>query len=948
MVRNPTSEEEGGSSRAIRIRGIVTQCMLQDEAGLSVDDDEIFRQHPDLLPELREALRKARLIHALASNPSSSTPNDSNGRKRDLKREQRLLEEALDGYRIVGRIDHGGQGAVFQGVQEATNRHVAIKMLLDGPLASETQLRRFEQEVRLICRLRHPNIVTIYDSGVASGRPYFVMEYVDGVPIDDYTLFHMPSVQDCVRLFVRVCRALGYAHQRGIIHRDVKPGNILVDMGGEPKLLDFGLAKALGDDPEFGRELSITTPGRVLGTLAFMSPEQVNEVDGEIDVRTDIYSLGVVLYKLLTGAYPYPVNVGTAKVYRNIVERDAVSLRKAVRAGAEDGRYTNGEISDDLDRIVLKALAKDKERRYQSTLALADDLDRYLAGDAVEAKADSGYYILKKTLRRYRLQAVSAAAVLGVLILASVLVTRQWLVARAERETARKATIVAQASLDDVVGEVIESVGTLAGASAIQDRLLNAVRERYRELVPLLQSDETMASIEARIYERLGDMAAKEGHHVEASEKFQTCLQMRESLTSGEGIGPRQEIDKLRVLRKLAEVSADRSTDFERALACGETLVSRRPDDFDAAFELCATRIGYARHLFRSGEYAAAIAHAVPTIPVARRAVEGRPNEAAWSTLLAEAYQWEGSGRIKLGEAEEGLAALAESLRLHESLAERTPANVHLRHGLLEANMRLGTACRDVGRVDEARVLFEKAIAAGDYLTGSDPHVADWKHALLLAYDRMIALLIWSKQLEEAKAYADRAVVLAGDLVQAERGNVEWQRSLAFARSNRGEVLYEQRNWEEACSEFVETLRIRKKLQSAEPTSESHLAELAAAYDWLARCETRLGHAERARANHLASIELRSALAEAHPEVMKHAMSLAAAQINLSAWHIRQQTPKDDAAAAALLGEAEITLAAARGKGAAISLQDQYNYCLRMLERNTRMIRKRADRRASN
>ncbi len=945
MTRKPPVLQPEDAAKSERIRRLVADYLMQSETASPGVDEDLLRQHPDLLPELRDELKKLRLLQELARKARAAPDScgDSTGRKRDLRREQAHLEEALKGYQIVGRIDHGGQGAVYQGVQQATHRHVAIKVLLDGPLASAGQLRRFEREVRLNCRLRHPNIVTIYDSGIVNGRPYFVMEFVDGVPIDDYTLFHLPSVEECVRLFVKVCRALGYAHQRGIIHRDLKPANVLVDMNGEPKVLDFGLAKALDDEFDFGRKLSITTPGRILGTLPFMSPEQIDEIEGEIDVRTDIYSLGVVLYRLLTGVFPYPVNVGTAQLYRNIVEMDPLSPRKAAAASSETTRFTRGEVSDDLDRIVLKALAKDKERRYQSALAFADDLDRYLAGDAVEAKAESGFYVFKKTLKRYRRQVVSACAVLVIAILASVLVTQQWLTARAERKTATHLRDIALASLDDVVGEVIESVGSLAGASAVQDTLLEIVRKRYRQLMPLLESDETMTVIEARIYERLGDMAAKEGHHAEAAEKFQTCLRMRDTLASDHEPDPHREIETLRVLRKLAEVADDRVPRFERAVEFGEALAGRRPDDLNAAYELCAARIGYARHLFRSGEYSRVVELAGRSISAAERATGKGFEGEDWVKLLAEAHQWEGNGRIKLGEGELGLASLEESVRLHQRLVDRASANVHLRHGLLEASMRLGTAYRDAGRLQEARALFERAIAAGEYLTASDPDVAAWKHALFITYDRIISLLLRSKEFDVAGSYADRGVGLARDLAEAEPENVEWRRLLGFARANRGEVFYARDKWQGACEDFVETVRIRKEILSSDPTNQSHVADLADAYDWLGKCVARLGDSEEGLANHMVSYELRKRLARQDPNVVRHALSCVASQLNLSSWHLARKTAQHDATAAALIRDAESALDAVHERSDAMALQDQYDHCLRALEKNKKLLEKRAN-----
>ena len=313
----------------------------------------------------------------------------------------------VEGYEIISTIHHGGQGIVYKAIQTKTKRKVALKTLLAGALASRRQRHRFEREIEVIASLRHPNIVTLYDSGVtADGSCYFAMEYIRGVRLDEYLrrssegsrrAGSRDSRRSLLGLFTRICAAVQYAHQRGIIHRDLKPGNILVDSDGEPHVLDFGVAKALGQEPAAG--IMATQTGEFMGTVAYAAPEQVKGDPDQVDTRSDVYSLGVILFEMLTGNLPYPVSGTLSDVIRNITEM------KPVRPSTH-----RPGIGDEVDTIVLKALSKERERRYQSADALRQDIERYLVGDPIDAKRDSTWYVLRTTMRRYKRVAGVAAA----------------------------------------------------------------------------------------------------------------------------------------------------------------------------------------------------------------------------------------------------------------------------------------------------------------------------------------------------------------------------------------------------------------------------------------------------------------------------------------------------------------------------------------------------------
>lgn len=385
------------------------------------------RVDDSLFADLKLAI-KARSDQELA-HADSATKTSSEGAFR-----KRLKER---GYEIIDELHRGGQGIVYQATQLATQRLVAVKRLFvrNGP-RSELQTR-FEREVDIIARLSHPNIVTVFDSGIEADYPYFVMEWVDGIPLDVYRKqqFHQcskatsnlsrPAVREIIELFRSICSAVNFAHRTGIIHRDLKPANILIDRDGQPKVLDFGLAKAI----EKGSFHQLTQSGQFLGTLAYASPEQVQVNSRLVDVRTDVYSLGVVLYEMLTNQLPYSIDGSLSQIVTNIVDASPVKPKTICHW-----------VDEDVQTIVLRALDKDPNRRFQSVEQLDRDLGLYLQGRPIESKRDKTLYVVKKTIIRHRRLVAAASLLLAIVIGAFVAISIFWDQAVKQRNVAQVAT----------------------------------------------------------------------------------------------------------------------------------------------------------------------------------------------------------------------------------------------------------------------------------------------------------------------------------------------------------------------------------------------------------------------------------------------------------------------------------------------------------------------------
>ena len=350
---------------------------------------------------------------------------------------------AFPGYEIVRPLHCGGQGVVYLALQQATRRQVALKWLRNGTLASAVERARFEREVEILAQLRHPNVVTVHDSGVASGHLFYVMDYVQGEPLDRYVENTAPPLRDRLRLFATICDAVQAAHLKGVIHRDLKPANILIDAEEQPRVLDFGLARrAHSVDSSSASAIptgvslptgvsrpsgaSMTETGQFVGSLPWASPEQASGAADGIDIRSDVYSLGVVLYQMLTGTFPYPVLGNMRAVLENICT--APPARPRSRTGAFDS---------DVETIVLKCLAKERERRYQSAGTVAADVRRYLNGEPIEAKRESWTYVARKFLRRNWLAATLATGLLLAVIVGGTTSAVMWRRAQAHSDAAQ-------------------------------------------------------------------------------------------------------------------------------------------------------------------------------------------------------------------------------------------------------------------------------------------------------------------------------------------------------------------------------------------------------------------------------------------------------------------------------------------------------------------------------
>jgi serine/threonine protein kinase/tetratricopeptide (TPR) repeat protein len=624
--------------------------------------------------------------------------------------------DVIGPYTLLGVLGEGGCGIVYRAEQsQPIRRKVALKVVKPG-MDSQRVLARFEAEQQALARMEHPHVARVHDAGLTPrGRPYFVMEYVQGTPITDYCDEHRLTIEERLRLFLHVCEAVQHAHQKGIIHRDLKPSNILVMIEDEeavPKVIDFGVARAISQP--LTEQTLYTEQGQLVGTPEYMSPEQADAGNQDIDTRTDVYSLGVVLYELLAGVLPFDRKVfreGGLEQMRKVIREEepttpstrlsrissADSAPLAERRGT-DVRTLCRRLQGDVDWITLKAMAKDRTQRYESVGELAADLRRHLNHEAVTAVRPSTTYRLRKFVRRNRALVTGLAAVLAVLtggIVVSMVFAFGQASARKEAEQqARRTQTVVNFLNTDLLGSADPAWTRGRGMTGryILDAGARRVEGRF-DNDPL---------VEASVRHTLGVMYRRLGLLKDSHKHLERALEVRLSRLG------QDHPDALETTEALASLYEDQGQ-YTEAERLGRILLEAGPRVLGP--EHCST-LGFMNtqamlyyRAERSAEAEPLLARAFETL----RRVFGPedPDTLAVMTNL-------GTVRTQLGQTEAAEALLTEVMAIKQRVLGREHPET------LYAMNNLAIVYANQGRHQEAESLYVKTIEATKRVLGSE------------------------------------------------------------------------------------------------------------------------------------------------------------------------------------------------------------------------------------
>jgi tetratricopeptide (TPR) repeat protein len=749
-------------------------------------------------------------------------------------------------------------GVVYAAEQTAPiRRRVAVKVIRAGYAATDV-IKRFENERQALAVMEHPSIARVYDAGATEqGLPFVVMEYVEGVPIGEYCDAHRLTTRERLALFLGVCHAVQHAHQKGVIHRDLKPSNVLVSAhegSAVPKVIDFGVAKAV--NRRLTNETLVTEVGLVIGTPAYMSPEQAEGAGVDVDTRSDVYALGVMLYELLTGSLPAdPSILGLVPFIARLVAGVTVSEAPSSRVGERTTRGTVAhlrgteptalarELRGDLDAIVLKAMAPERERRYQTAQELAQDIERHLAHEAIAARPPSVTYRAGKFVRRHpTATALAAAMVLFLIGLSTTMTVQAGRIARA-RAVAEQRRTQAEDLISYMVGELrgkLEPIGRLELLDDVGKRA-----EAYFAAVPSTELSDEELFHRSKALGQLGQVRMAQG-----------------------------DLNKALV-------------PFLESRVLASDLAARDPDNMEWLVGLGASHfwIGYTHYL--RGALDSALAEFQPYLEISQRLVQRDSTNRDWQLELGYAHSNIGSVQESKGDLASALESFRFTLGVKERLVVLDSSNMDWLRDLGHTENTVGRAQEQLGMLDSAEVHYRADLAISERLARRDTSNMTWRQYLATALTYMSRIHELRGRDSLAAAGYDSALRVARSLVKRDPTNSDWARTTAVNAARAGRVMAQLGRRDAGLALLHEATRSLRLLRAGDSTNADIRMQLSIAEADLARALAERGDVQAAIASATTAERLLAPLTVNPNAEHRYALELSRTHLLLAELHAR-------------------------------------------------------------
>ena len=735
-----------------------------------------------------------------------------------------VIGRRIGPYQVIKEIGQGGMGAVYLAVRadDQYQKRAAIKLIKAGT-DSNSIVRRFRNERQILASLDHPGIAKLLDGGTTEdGLPYFVMDYIEGEPIDEYCDNHKLTTVERLKLFRTVCSAVQYAHQNLVVHRDIKPSNILITAGGAPKLLDFGIAKVM--NPELAPSaMELTMTGLAPLTPAYASPEQVR--GDTITTVSDVYSLGVVLYVLLTGYAPYRFKShDPAEIVHVICQEEPQKPSTAVRHSKIPGangspitltpeivsRTREGEpdklrrkLEGDLDNIVLMALRKEPQRRYASVDQFSEDIRRHLEGLPVIARKDTFGYRSAKFVKRNRAGVIAATLIIVSLIAGLIATLWQSRIARAERAEAELRFNDVRRLANSFLFEFHDAIENLPGSTPARELVVKRALEYLDSLAQKSSSDPSLQRELATAYQRVADI---QGNQYSAH--------------SGDTEGA--------------------LTNYRKALAIRETLVAARPNDTEVRRELAEScdKLGDISEL--KGDLSGALEFYRRSLSIRSALSETEPTNALLRQDLAISYDSIGDTLVKMDDAQSALDNVRKALAIRESLSAADPNNLNAKRNLAISYYKVADVLAALDNTNESLENGIKALAAFESLAAADPTNAKARRELSVSYNRTGDMYWANGDKSGALARYRESLKIREELSSADPTNAQASRDLAIGYGNVGSTLAALGDDGEASEKLHKSQTLFEALSAKDPTNAVARRDLAMCYTTIADAQTAL------------------------------------------------------------------------------------------------------------